>query len=329
MYFVHAKCSRCEGENFHQVSPKPRHYAAERLIGTRANSAAWIWHSVCNEPVAWACNGNRKFFRGHLVENTLLRPNMAQKASRQIRRSNRPVLEHLEDRLTPTAYQLIYSAAVAQATDNYLDSYYQNLLGHEPDSQGLAYWSGQIQSGVSAATVAAGIYNSTEHHTDQVNWMFNKLLGRDAGTDTIAFFDGQLQAGATEAQVMTTIVQSSEFTHGDTSSATFVNNLYQKVLGRSPDAGAAGWIAALSSGTSRASVAQSFLLSDEALTDVVDTYYENFLNREPASAEAAFWVTSMHNSQTPYESVALSILTSPEFMTLSSSTPQAPMPPLF
>ncbi len=277
--------------------------------------------------------GGPELFQGHLVEDTLMRLSMPQKASSPIRRSNRLVLEHLEDRLTPTAsqlaYQLIFSAAVTQPTDNYLDSYYQNMLGHEPDSQGLAYWSAQINNGVSAATVATGIWNSPEHRTYEVNWMFDKLLDRDAGTPTIDYFNAQLQAGATEQQVMTTIVLSSEFTNGDTSSTTFVNNLYEKVLGRAPDAGAANWVAALDTGTSRSSVAQAFILSNEALTDAVDTYYENFLQREPSSDEAAAWVTSMQNSQNAYESAALSILSSSEYITLASSTPQAPLPPLF
>ncbi len=260
-----------------------------------------------------------------------MRLSILQKASSSNRRSNRLVLEHLEDRLTPTAssYQLVFSAAVTQPTDNYLDSYYQSMLGHEPDSQGLAYWSAQINSGVSAATVAAGIWNSPEHRTYEVNWMFDKLLGRDAGTPTLDYFKAQFQAGATEQQVMTTIVLSSEFTNGDTSSTTFVNNLYEKVLGRTPDAGAASWSAALTTGMSRASVAQSFILSNEALTDAVDTYYENFLQRQPSNAEAAAWVTSMQNSQNAYESAALSILSSSEYITLASSTPQAPMPPLW
>ena len=224
-----------------------------------------------------------------------MRLSMPQKASRPTRRSNRLVLEHLEDRLTPAAYKLVFTAAVAQATDNYLDSFYQNMLSHEPDAQGLAYWSAQINNGVSAATVAAGIWNSPEHRGYEVNLMFNQLLGRNAGTSAINFFNAQFQAGATEQQVMTSIVLSSEFTNGDTSSTTFVNDLYKKVLDRTPDAAAANWMVALDTGTSRASVAQSFILSNEALTDAVDTYYENFLQREPSSAEAAAWVASMHN----------------------------------
>lgn len=255
---------------------------------------------------------------------------MPQKASPPIRRSHRLVLEHLEDRLTPAAAQsLIFSAPATLPTDNYLDSYYQNILAHEPDAQGLAYWGAQINSGVSAATVATGIWNSPEHRGKEVNAMFKALLGREAGTADKNFFNAQFQAGASEQQVMTTIVLSSEFTNGDTSSTAFVNNLYQKVLGRTPDASAATWIAALDTGTSRASVAQSFILSTEALTNAVDSYYENFLQRAPSNAEAQAWVTSMLNSQNAYESAALSILTSSEYITLASATPQATLPPLW
>jgi hypothetical protein len=274
--------------------------------------------------VAHSCEGEPGLFQGHLLEDTLMQ------ASPSIRRSNRPMLEHLEDRLTPTtAHQLIFTAPVLQARDNYLDSYYQSMLAHEPDSQGLPYWSAQIQNGVSAATVAASIWNSPEHRALEVNLMFQQLLGRDAGTPATDFFVAQFQAGATEQQVMTTIVLSSEFTNGDTSSAAYVNNLYEKVLGRAPDASAAKWAVSLSTGSSRSSVAQAFILSTEALTNAVDTYYENFLQRAPSNAEAEAWVTSMHNSQNAYESAALSILGSSEYMTLASATPQAPMPPLW
>jgi len=254
---------------------------------------------------------------------------MPQKASPPIRRSNRPGLEHLEDRLTPATQNLIYTAPLQLPTANYLDSFYQNMLAHEPTAQGLAYWGAQINSGVSSATVAADIWNSPEHRGFEVNQMFNTLLGRNAGVDAINYFTAQFVAGATEQQVMTTIVLSNEFTHGDTSSTAFVNNLYQKVLGRAPDPSAAGWIAALDSGTSRSSVAQSFILSNEALTNAVDAYYENFLQRAPSDAEAQAWVSSMLNSQNAYESAALSILNSSEYMTLASATPQATLPPVW
>jgi hypothetical protein len=257
-----------------------------------------------------------------------MRLSMPQKASSSVRHSNRLTLEHLEDRLTPAA-QLIFTSPMMLPTNNFLDSYYVNMLAHEPTAQGLAYWGAQINNGVSAATVAADIWNSPEHRGFEVNQMFKTLLGREAGTADQNFFIGQFQAGATEQQVMTTIVLSSEFTNGDTSSTAFVNNLYQKVLGRAPDAAAATWIVALDTGTSRASVAQSFILSNEALTNAVDTYYENFLQREPSNAEAQFWVNSMLNSQNAYESAALSILTSSEYMTLASATPQATLPPVW
>jgi Domain of unknown function (DUF4214) len=254
---------------------------------------------------------------------------MLQSQQASNRRSSRPNLELLEDRLTPSAYQLINSYPVSMPTNGFLASNYQNILGHEPDAVGLGYWGAQLNGGASRADVATGIWNSPEHRNLEVETFYTRLLGRAAEPGALSYFVAQFQAGASEHQIMTNLVLSSEFTNGDSSPTTFVNNLYTKVLGRTADANAANWINALQTGTSRLAVAESFILSNEALTNAVDTYYQNFLQRAPSDADAQTWVTSMLNSQNAYESAALSILTSPEYAALSGSTPQAPMPPIY
>jgi outer membrane protein assembly factor BamB len=70
----------------------------------------------------------------------------------------------------------------------------------------------------------------------------------------------------------------------------FVMALYEDLLGRDTDhAGLAHWVAALDGGRSKASVAVSVALSDEATTKFISDAYESILRRPADDAGLAYW----------------------------------------
>jgi hypothetical protein len=243
---------------------------------------------------------------------------MSQFEQTRNRHFGRPTLESLEERLTPSAYQLIATFPGAAPTGSFLNGLYRNVLDRNPNSTGSAYWTLQLNSGVSKGTVAAAFWESTEHRKLELNTFYGQLLHRAVDPGAMSYWLDQFQNGATEVTIMTDIVLSNEFTGGSSSANVFVDNLYQNVLGRSPDADAAQWIAALQNGQSKLGVAQSFLMGSEAISDVVDTYYENLLQREPSSNELQGWVSSITNGLNNDQAAAIAFIASAEYSALFS-----------
>ena len=178
----------------------------------------------------------------------LCRPTPTRKAA--------PMLEMLENRLTPSV----------AANDLFVSSLYQSLLGRNADPNGLTYWSGQLNAGVSRTQVAQDIGTSQEARTYDVDQFYEVLLNRPADAAGQDYWTGELKAGESLDQVKAGILGSNEFynvagnTEGD-----FINALYTNELGRPVDAaGLTYWEQQLNGGASRTQVADEVLASPEA-----------------------------------------------------------------
>src|SRR6516165_5781749 len=112
----------------------------------------------------------------------------------------RPRLESLESRLAPSVD--VNSAFVA--------SVFHGLLGRNVDADGLAFWTNQLRS-TSRQQVVAGIENSNEFVSRELQLFFKTLLGRNVDQAGLNFFGHQLQTGATVQQVKAAIMGSDEF----------------------------------------------------------------------------------------------------------------------
>ncbi len=92
----------------------------------------------------------------------------------------------------------------------YVSDLYANLLQRGPDPGGLAFWVGQLSSGVSQSSVAAGFLSSTEYQSDFVQAQYLYFLGRSADQAGLAYWVGQLASGASQESVVAGFVGSAE-----------------------------------------------------------------------------------------------------------------------
>ena len=163
----------------------------------------------------------------------------------------------------------------------------------------------------------------------QVTALYEALLNRapDFGAEAsiVALRAGQV----TVAGVASGLLGSAEYTarNGDfraESDAGFVNELYAVVLGRAPDASAAGWVAQLAAGKGRGEVAATFALSGENLAPLAGTFvpdtaasaaarlYYELLGHPPDAAGLAGW-TGQLKAGASLTSVAEGFLGSAEY----------------
>jgi streptogramin lyase len=98
-----------------------------------------------------------------------------------------------------------------------------------------------------------------------------------------------------------------------------VNGLYNIILGRAPDpAGLAAWVGALKNGMPLASVAAGLFGSVEYQTDLVASYFKNYLDRTGSPGEVAAWVALMQQGLTA-EQIAADFHDSAEYSALHAT----------
>ena len=149
-------------------------------------------------------------------------------------------LEHLEDRLAPSA------------NSNFVSNLYKDLLNRAPDAGGLTAWTATLDQGTLTRTqVALDIEYSPEYMNILVANAYGALLNRapDAGGQQAWVM--YLQEGHTQSQLYASIASSPEYfqTRGGNTNSGFVTALYEDALNRAPDAGgAAFWEGQLAAG---------------------------------------------------------------------------------
>jgi|GEM_PF-2396793 len=165
----------------------------------------------------------------------------------------------------------------------FVEQLYRFTLNREGDAQGVATWTGQLNTGVSRASLLITFSESAEHRTvtqavlNQGLWVADDqalIIARlyDATFDRLPDWGGlggwteALKGGMSLVEIAGLFAASAEFqrTYGALSNQQFVEQMYRASLDREGDAGGvAGWTNALNNGTTRAQVLVAFSESSE------------------------------------------------------------------
>lgn len=172
------------------------------------------------------------------------------------------------------------------ASDNatYVDQLYEMVLGRQVDTASAHSWVAALDAGTASRADVANALVFSEENVAQLQPVLSKgvpvldpglasaerlyeaLLHRDPDQTGLQNISDALAHGGTLQDVAHGILTSSEYlsAHPQMSDGQYVEALYQGLLERAGDAGSANsWVAALSNGTDRASVANAFLDSAE------------------------------------------------------------------
>lgn len=120
--------------------------------------------------------------------------------------------------------------------------------------------------------------------------LFQRAFGRSLDQGGRAYWSAELKHDA-RSRILARITGSPEFyERSGGTTASFVENAYQVVLGRGPDtAGRSYWEGRLSSGAPVESVALDLVSSQEYRANEVDLAYQTMLGRNADSAGRAYW----------------------------------------
>lgn len=112
---------------------------------------------------------------------------------------------------------------------------YRDVLGRDPDADGLRFWLDRLDNGMLTQQVGAQFYSSPEYvdaagSTEEwLRQLYRALLERQSDTSGLAYWKDRLARGISPYEVTASFYSSPE------SRNRRVVGLYQQILGRDPD----------------------------------------------------------------------------------------------
>jgi autotransporter-associated beta strand protein len=176
----------------------------------------------------------------------------------------------------------------------WISQVYHDLLSRAADPAGLTFWEDQLEAGTPRAAVASDLVNSDEYRRDFIVHLFRDLLHRVASTDEVNFHLAFLDGGGTYEQLTANFLGSAEYLGGGGRSdpATFLNDVYQYVLGHAAGGDALQYWGGFLQSHSPRDTALAILQTPEAVGRFVRLQYEKLFGREPDGAPN-FWFTAL------------------------------------
>ncbi len=183
------------------------------------------------------------------------------------------------------------SAASPPLTNaDFVSLLYSNALDRVPDAEGLEYWVGLLDKGVSREALAVSFVDTAEavQKADyqafplaglavvndglSIHKLYDAAFVRGPDNDGFLYWTDRIDQGRPITDVATGFLVSGEFEarFGALNDVDFVKQIYRNALEREADtSGLENWTNALTNGTSRGDVLYSIAVSEEALN--VDT----------------------------------------------------------
>jgi hypothetical protein len=197
------------------------------------------------------------------------------------------------------------------ANQEFVALVYQDLLGRPAGDTELAAWGGLLDMGVSRSQVVLDIETApgNEYYTHLVKGFYQAYLRRaESPSDDSALVSylGFLAAGGSVEQVRAMFVGSAEYfdTRGGGTNAGFLSALYQDVLTRSAG-DTAGVLALLNArALTRQQVAAAVFTSSEFRLDLVQVFFQHFLDRTGSAAELFSWAGLLQGGASEQQLIA-------------------------
>jgi len=208
---------------------------------------------------------------------------------------------------------------IGTPNQRFVAAVFQNLLKRTADPDGLNFWTGQLDQGVSQTAVLQGIETSPSnaYRIVVINGYYQRFLHRTVDQAGLTFFLNLLANGGTDEQVAAMVLGSSEYfqTRGGSSNNGFLTAMYQDLFNRAPDANAlSNFTQALASGAAtRTQVAAVVLASPEYEHTLIQSDFQLLLHRSADNTGLAFYTNSFAGGARD-EDVLNSIFASPEFL---------------
>jgi SpoIID/LytB domain protein len=191
------------------------------------------------------------------------------------------------------------SGVSAQESEAVVRALYRDILGREPDAQGLATWTAMVAQTGNAQQVARGIVNSTERLHTFIRAEYRAALKRAPEAAGLEHWTAYMQAGTNVPELQIYIYASDEalLNLGRGNLGAWVDGVYQGILGRSASASERSYWAGVAGRSDRPTVVRSIAMSDEAGLRRLDGYYATMLQRKPDASGISTYLPQMRGKR--------------------------------
>jgi autotransporter-associated beta strand protein len=204
---------------------------------------------------------------------------------------------------------------------------YRDVLERHFDQPGLNAWVQALDSGqLTRFQVATAFRTSAEFRGLEVDQLYKCLLGRAADPVGRAAWVNALNSGVSEAEAVIAFVNTPEFTAHAPDSVSFLEDIYQCALERSPNSAEIAALAPLlnNGAVSRTTLTELVLSSPEIYGLAVTQNYQEFLHHLPSGPDQQAIINQITSGQLSSVSLTALILSSDEYFALA----QEACPPL-
>ena len=204
-----------------------------------------------------------------------------------------------------------------------VDKLYEQVLHREAEDAGLAYWTNQIQNGAPYSEVAQGIFESNERLDPIIEQYYHDFLLRSPDASGLDYWRDQVwkRDGGPENVIAGMISSPEFFQSAGGTNADWIQALYQRLLNRPADSlGLSFWEYQLDQHLeTEDQVVLGFTQSDENFTNLIDGFYQQYLQRAPDSTELNNMLAQMRTGATQRD-IQVEIIDTDEYR----NTPPAP-----
>jgi hypothetical protein len=168
--------------------------------------------------------------------------------------------------------------------ERFISEVYRDLLRRQVDPGGLAYWSGQLDAGMSTLQVAIAIENDpgNEFRGIEVQDLYSQYLHRMVEPLALNGCVAFLRSGGTVEQLGAFLAGSDEYfrSRGGSSNQSWEDAITQDALARPIDPTARAFMeSAFAQGMSRTEITATVLSSQEYRLDLIESIYMRYLDR--------------------------------------------------
>ena len=217
---------------------------------------------------------------------------LSRKAAARPRRDHRlsPGVAALEARSLLSTIPSINNGA-----NLYVTELYQDLLRRSPTAGELSYNVTALQNGEAVEDLAHKLATSSERKAVEVVFFYQNYLNRNPDLGGLVYQLDLLKNGVSPVSVQLGLIDSPEFQRAHVTNKSYVDAMYNDVLGRAPDpAGEFAYISLLDTKAStRKDVAVNFFNSQEYATRVINSDFNLVLHRSAEPGAVSYWTPNL------------------------------------
>lgn len=210
------------------------------------------------------------------------------------------------------------SSTIPAGTKAFITAAYADVLNRAPSESDMHFWVNGLLSGASRSDVAGGFNNSDEYRLMRIDEAYRTVLGREPEASGRAWWLAQMKAGLLQPDdARRNFYASQEFyTSSGGTDETYIDAIYQVLLGRGYDAGGLVFWSDVLATQGRSGVVDGIWFSAETYYFRVTQTYQSLLGRDPSTSDQAYW-TEFARTQ-GHTAMRTRIMASPEYWNRAS-----------